>query len=84
MALIHYLQEAVSSFLLASMPEDLALRLCRYGDLMYTTFRYPPGVPWFHVFSCEKQHRLAIAGLKLAYQMSLRTGDSKRTLALMS
>ena len=82
MTLVHYLQEAVSAFILASMPEDLAQRLCRYGDLMYTKFRYPPRVPWFHVFSREKQHRLALSGLRLAHQMSLRNANYVNARAL--
>ena len=72
LTLTHYLQEAVSAFILASMPEDLAKRLCRYGDLLYTIFRQPPREPWFRVFSREKQHRRALTGLRLAHQMSLR------------
>ena len=72
MTLTHYLQEALSAFILASLPDDLAQRLCRYGDLLYIIFRYPPREPWFRIFSRQKQQRLALAGLRLAHQMSLR------------
>ncbi len=69
LTLSYYLQEAVSSFVLCSIPED-ALDLVESIRRLYSEeFRRPPLRGWWKLFSRAKQVRQVEAGLRLAREM---------------